>query len=108
MIRRKKQDASQEGGVDNATTLVDTQGMGKKAARNANRKALAMQREAEVEAEKSPFEDILKDFTFVKLLENGAWVGIGLLVLWEIYINSPLFDRAMPMIPPVYDTPPGL
>lgn len=39
----------------------------------------------------------------VKILENGTWLGIGLLVAWEIYINSPFFERAQPMIPVVYD-----
>ena len=37
-----------------------------------------------------------------KLLEVGAWLGIGLLILWEIYINSPLFERVAPMAPVVY------
>jgi hypothetical protein len=45
----------------------------------------------------------------VKVTKNGAWVGIGLLAVWEIYINSPFFDRAAPLIPVVYDTlPPGM
>jgi hypothetical protein len=61
--------------------------------------------EEEDEAEKSPFEGL----NILKLLENGAWVGIGLLVLWELYINSPFFDRALPLIPVVYDdVPPGM
>lgn len=106
--RRKQQDAAQVGRVEDVAMSIDTQGLGKKAARNASRKAVAMQREAEIEAQKSPFEDILKDFSAVKLLENGAWVGIGCLVLWEFYINSPFFDRTLPMIPPVYNTPPGM
>lgn len=106
--RRKQRDATQEGRVEDAAMSIDKQGLGKKAARNAQRKEVAMQREAELEAQKSPFEDILKDFSLVKLLENGAWVGIGLLVLWEFYINSPFFDRTLPMIPPVYNTPPGM
>ena len=37
-----------------------------------------------------------------KLLEAGTWLGIFLLVAWEFYINSPLFDRAAPMAPVVY------
>mmetsp|Transcript_22379 Transcript_22379/g.31198 ORF Transcript_22379/g.31198 Transcript_22379/m.31198 type:complete len:262 (+) Transcript_22379:166-951(+) len=41
-----------------------------------------------------------------KLLETGAWLGIFLLVGWEFYINSPLFERAAPMIPAVYDSEP--
>eukprot|EP00584_Thalassiosira_punctigera_P009026 CAMPEP_0172529792 /NCGR_PEP_ID=MMETSP1067-20121228/3779_1 /TAXON_ID=265564 ORGANISM="Thalassiosira punctigera, Strain Tpunct2005C2" /NCGR_SAMPLE_ID=MMETSP1067 /ASSEMBLY_ACC=CAM_ASM_000444 /LENGTH=298 /DNA_ID=CAMNT_0013313915 /DNA_START=136 /DNA_END=1032 /DNA_ORIENTATION=+ len=104
--RRKQREAMQEGRVEDAAMIIDTRGLGKKAARNAERKAAAMQREAEMEEEKNPFEDL----NILKLLENGAWVGIGLLVVWEIYINSPLFDRAAPLIPVVYDevTPPGM
>ena len=52
---------------------------------------------------------LFTDLNIVKVTENGAWVGIGFLVVWEIYINSPLFDRAAPLIPVVYDTlPPGM
>jgi len=106
--RRKTRDAAdamKEGRVEDAAMLIDTQGMGKKAVRNAERKLAAMQREKELEEEKSPFEDL----NILKLLENGAWVGIGLLVVWEFYINSPFFDRAAPLIPVVYDqVPPGM
>lgn len=97
--RRKQREAIQEGRVQDAAMLIDTAGMGKKAAKAAQRRATALQREAELEEQKSPFEDL----NIFKLLENGAWVGIGLLVLWEIYINSPFFDRAAPLIPVVYD-----
>ena len=52
---------------------------------------------------------LFTDLNIVKVTEHGAWVGIGLLVVWEIYINSPFFDRAAPLIPVVYDTlPPGM
>jgi hypothetical protein len=110
VIARRKARLGEEGGADQFTassmsTEVNTAGMGKKAARDAQRRAAAIQREAELEAEKSPFEGL----NILKLLENGAWVGIGLLVLWELYINSPFFDRALPLIPVVYDdVPPGM
>jgi len=110
VIARRKARLGEEGGAQQFTaastsTEINTSGMGKKAARDAQRKAAAMQREAEIEAEKSPFEGV----NILKLLENGAWVGIGLLVLWEFYINSPFFDRALPLIPVVYDdVPPGM
>jgi len=100
--RRKGREAAvamKEGRVEDVAMLIDSSSLGKKASRNAERKAVALQREAEIEAEKSPFEDL----NVLKLLENGAWLGIGLLVLWEVYINSPLFDRASPIIPVVYD-----
>jgi len=107
VIARRKARLGEEddGGGAVASTSLDTTGMGKKAARDAQRKAAAMQREAEMEAQKSPLEGV----NILKLLENGAWVGIGLLVLWEFYINSPFFERAAPLIPVVYDTvPPGM
>mmetsp|Transcript_33448 Transcript_33448/g.64215 ORF Transcript_33448/g.64215 Transcript_33448/m.64215 type:complete len:321 (-) Transcript_33448:108-1070(-) len=110
VIARRKQreaaDAAREGRVEDAAMLIDTEGMGKKAAKAAQRRATAIEREAAAEAEKSPFEGI----NILKLLENGAWVGIGLLVLWEVYINSPFFERAAPLIPVVYDdpVPPGM
>jgi hypothetical protein len=99
--RRKREaaEAVQEGRVQDAAMLIDTEGMGKKAAKRAERKAAAMQRVDETEG--SGFS--LEGLNVLKLLENGAWVGIGLLVVWEIYINSPLFERAAPLIPAVFD-----
>lgn len=38
----------------------------------------------------------------IKLLEAGTWLGIFLLVAWELYLNSPFFERAAPMAPVVY------
>lgn len=32
-----------------------------------------------------------------------AWLGIYLLIGWEVYINSPLFDRAAPLAPLVFE-----
>ena len=102
--RRKKKEATasavQEGRIEEAAMLIDTEGMGKKAAKRAERKAAALQRESE-EADAGGFN--LEDVNVLKLLENGAWVGIGLLVAWEIYINSPFFERAAPLIPPVFE-----
>mmetsp|Transcript_7786 Transcript_7786/g.11175 ORF Transcript_7786/g.11175 Transcript_7786/m.11175 type:complete len:255 (+) Transcript_7786:210-974(+) len=46
------------------------------------------------------------DISGVKLLETGAWIGIFLLVAWEVYINSPFFERAAPLIPAVYESTP--
>lgn len=39
----------------------------------------------------------------LKILENATWVCIWSLVAWEVYLNSPFFDRAAPMAPIVYD-----
>lgn len=39
----------------------------------------------------------------LKLLEAATWTCIIALVLWEVYINSPLFSRAAPIIPIVYE-----
>lgn len=41
-------------------------------------------------------------FSGTKLLEAGAWTGIYSLVGWEVYINSPFFDRAGGIIPVVF------
>jgi hypothetical protein len=38
----------------------------------------------------------------IKILENATWVCIWVLVLWEVYLNSPFFERAAPMAPVVY------
>jgi hypothetical protein len=43
------------------------------------------------------------NFMSLQVLEAGAWLGIFSLVAWEFYINSPLFDRAGPMAPVIYD-----
>jgi hypothetical protein len=56
-------------------------------------------------ASKLPILEVTNDngeVTPQKLLEAGTWLGIFLLVAWEFYINSPLFDRAAPMAPVVY------
>jgi hypothetical protein len=39
----------------------------------------------------------------IKALEAATWTCIIALVLWEVYINSPFFSRAAPIIPIVYD-----
>ena len=39
----------------------------------------------------------------IKILESGTWACIAILVFWEFYINSPLFERAAPMAPVVYE-----
>jgi len=97
--------------------------LGKKAARREARIAAAMEAEGggEVEEvgvlgflEKLPFADKLpflkkeeekEKKTAVKLLEEGTWACIYILVGWEIYINSPLFSRAGPMAPVVFTDP---
>ena len=81
--------------------------MGRKKARQAARQAAAEAARKEAE-QRNFFENF--DFltneqgkvTPVKILEAGTWAGIFLLIAWEVYINSPLFDRAAPMAPVVY------
>lgn len=115
MRRYKRVDDVGVEDVAAATLLIDTSKMGKKAARDAERHALAMQRTKDEESSSSGEQrnewttSLFTDLNIVKVTENGAWVGIGFLVVWEIYINSPFFDRAAPLIPAVYDTlPPGM
>lgn len=84
---------------------------GKKRARQEARRAAAQALEPEVEEPSilQPLIDKLPNIrdekgkvSAIKLLEAGAWAGIYLLVAWEIFINSPFFDRAGPMAPVVY------
>mmetsp|Transcript_4225 Transcript_4225/g.5877 ORF Transcript_4225/g.5877 Transcript_4225/m.5877 type:complete len:319 (-) Transcript_4225:168-1124(-) len=84
---------------------------GKKAARAAARREAAILAETEAKTEKSTFLKLTSNLPFVtdeedkspiKLLEEGTWACIFILVAWEIYLNSPLFDRAAPMAPVVY------
>lgn len=100
--------------------------MGKKAARAAAR------RNAAIEAEKSdksgaysvieyfeskfpnlpklPFFSTIYDekgnVSPFKIAENAAWAGIYALVIWEIYINSPFFNRQAGLAPFVFRDPP--
>ena len=86
------------------------QPVSKKKARQAARQAAAVARQEE---EESSLDALLKNVPFflnekgevsgVKILEAGTWAGIGLLVAWEIYINSPLFERAAPITPVVFE-----
>ena len=82
----------------------------KKKARQAARQAAAAARQAE---EETSLDTLLQQVPFflnekgkvsgVKILEAGTWAGIGLLVAWEVYINSPFFDRAAPITPVVFE-----
>lgn len=79
----------------------------KRARQEARRAAAAAAREQEEEEEgilaRLPFiRDEEGKVSPLKILENSTWACIGMLVLWELYINSPFFDRAAPMAPVVY------
>lgn len=84
-----------------------TEQVGKKRSRQASRKAAAQAR-----SQNDDEDNILAKIPFVtdddgkvlptKILEAGAWFGIFLLVLWEVYLNSPLFERVAPMAPVIY------
>ena len=107
------------GGVDGSTSsntepsssgsFVVEQKVGSKRARAEARRAAAIEAERAAEEEKSflqkvpQFLDEKGEVSAIKILESGTWVGIGILVLWEVYINSPLFERAAPMAPVVYE-----
>lgn len=93
-------------------SVGETVTSGSKRARQEARRTAAQALEP-AEDEKNWYENIpfLKDaiqdesgkVTPVKLLEFGTWTGIYSLVAWEVYLNSPLFHRAAPMVPVVYD-----
>lgn len=46
---------------------------------------------------------LLTAFCASATIRFEAWLGIFLLVGWEFYLNSPLFDRAAPMAPVLYE-----
>lgn len=50
-----------------------------------------------------PFLKSDRENSALKLVENFTWLSIFALVAWEIYINSPLFQRAAPLSPIVYE-----
>lgn len=97
------------------------QTVGKKRARAEARKAAAMEA-AEVESinqknilTDNPVTDVMSKLPFfpkndvdpdqndiLKFVEQGTWTCIYILVAWEVYINSPFFDRASPLNPVVY------
>uniref|UniRef100_A0A7S2K6L2 Uncharacterized protein n=1 Tax=Leptocylindrus danicus TaxID=163516 RepID=A0A7S2K6L2_9STRA len=88
--------------------------IGKKRAKAEARRAAAIER-AQLEEEEglgssAVFSSISNlvtgeatDGGIPKIIETGTWAGIFVLVLWEVYINSPFFERVQPMIPVVYD-----
>jgi hypothetical protein len=101
-----------EAAADMGTGIDDSSlSGGKKRARQDARRAAAQALEPEAEEPNilQPLIDKLPNIrdekgkvSAIKLLEAGAWAGIYLLVAWEIFINSPFFDRAGPMAPVVY------
>ena len=85
--------------------------VGKKKARAEARRMAAMEQEETPDLVEG-FSGLLsqvpglnseREMPTMKILENLTWLGIFLLVAWEIYINSPLFDRAAPLTPIVYE-----
>lgn len=90
--------------------------LGKKKARAQERRASAMATEPEEGGggffSNLPFfgggngtdGDADKKVEPLKLLESGTWACIYILVAWEVYLNSPFFERAAPMAPIVYDS----
>jgi hypothetical protein len=86
--------------------------VGSKKARQAARRAAAIARKEEEEKDSSKVSDFLSNLPLVgsdreneslKLVETGTWIGIFLLIAWEVYINSPFFERTAPMAPIVYE-----
>lgn len=86
---------------------------GSKKARQAERRAAAMAREAQEQEDNASPLDALNGIpflvdeekgkvTYLKVVEAGTWLSIFILVGWEIYINSPFFDRAAPISPVVF------
>lgn len=92
--------------------LKSPQPIGKKKARQEARRAAAIAEDEEGDRLVDNVSDALGSLPFLKsdresselkLVENATWLGIFLLVGWELYINSPFFERAAPIAPIVYD-----
>jgi hypothetical protein len=83
--------------------------MGKKKQRQVERRASAKETAEEESRDSNPLSNIgfIKNekgkISPIKILEAGAWLGIFLLIGWELYLNSPFFERAAPMAPVVYE-----
>jgi hypothetical protein len=112
-LQRQKRQHQQQSSSFQSTAAYDAVEEGsKKKSHQAQRQAAAAARQQQEEgAESSNSNPLAKipfllnekgDVSGVKILEAGAWLGIFLLVAWELYINSPLFDRAAPITPVVY------
>jgi len=86
--------------------------IGKKAAKREARIAAALESKGEGNSGEKSFFDLIpflnKDGekkSPIKLLEEGTWACIYILVAWEVYINSPFFERQAPMAPVVFTDP---
>jgi hypothetical protein len=97
--------------------------IGKKAARREARRAAAIEARQDDLVEQSALDQILEKAPIleklpffkkkeneekksaIKLLEEGTWACIYILVAWEFYINTPFFNRAGPMAPVVFTDP---
>jgi len=105
-----------QNGPGTTTDGGQPQPTGKKKARQAERQAAAKSI-ADEEAEagklkelaatilsKVPFLGVKEgeEFTQIKVIETLTWLGIYSLVGWEVFINSPFFERAAPLSPAVF------
>mmetsp|Transcript_18378 Transcript_18378/g.56130 ORF Transcript_18378/g.56130 Transcript_18378/m.56130 type:complete len:112 (-) Transcript_18378:62-397(-) len=65
-----------------------------KQSRSAQRRAKKERLQAEAaEREANPLNQIPDRLTILDFLTKIAWGGVGVLVAWEVFINSPFFDR---------------
>lgn len=100
--------SSPDSGASSGSFVVE-QKVGSKRARAEARRAAAIEAEKAAEEEKGfleQFPQLLDEkgqVSPLKILESGTWFGIGILVAWEAYINSPFFERSAPMAPVVYE-----
>jgi hypothetical protein len=94
--------------VDRSSQVTPTKNKRERQEEARRKAALAAEKERE-EKEKFDLIDTLPGIrddngkiSGLKVLETGTWACIYILVAWEIYINTPFFDRAAPMTPIVY------
>jgi hypothetical protein len=103
---------TQNRNVSNSKGTTTSSSIGKKAARREERISAAL----EAKKMQDGIENeggFLNGFSFgkdkdgnpktpIKLLEEGTWACIWILIAWEVYINSPLFERQGSMPPIVF------
>lgn len=99
--------------IRTATNTAATSSIGKKAARREERISAALEAKKLQDGTDNQGGFFLNTFNFgkdkdgnpktpIKLLEEGTWACIWILIAWEVFINSPFFERQGSMPPIVF------
>lgn len=104
---------SKGAGIRTATSTATSSTIGKKAARREERISAALEAKKLQDGTDNQGGFFLNAFSFgkdkdgnpktpIKLLEEGTWACIWILIAWEVFINSPFFERQGSMPPIVF------